>query len=220
MQEYPKQAPSSKPDVFELTPYNPRHRKHLAEWVTNALAGILPWSWSLGARLGRTWHRNKGGFVNGVHSQERRIREDQCKAHVALLERRNWYRRCEQLPAPHRQAFRAVLLQARRLITDGEWWKERSYVDPATGEVKQTVYLPEDTWSPQTALAWCVSFLERFHAAARGMAEGVTPAYRPRETETGPEARRGPERVGDWLARAQARWCGPPGVQPELPATT
>jgi hypothetical protein len=219
MEAYNEQPAGSKPAAFELRPFQPRTRKHLDEWVTRALAGIKVWTWGLGARIGRTWDRNVGGYVNGKHSKERHAREAQCARDVALIERRLWYRRCEQLPGSDRYRFRAALLATRRLLSGTDWWQPRRRVNTATGEVTETVYLPEDTWSAQTALAYCVAVLERLHAAVRGMAERVTPRYRPNEPQAVRRASDGPEKVGDWLARAQARWLGPPGAQPQLPAT-
>ena len=46
------------------------------EWVTRALLTMTPWTWSLGARLGRTWHRNPN-HDQGQHSKERGAREGQ-----------------------------------------------------------------------------------------------------------------------------------------------
>ncbi len=220
MPDYINTPAESKPAPFTLSPFQSKEHKHLAEWVTNALAGILPWRWDLGRRLGRTWWRNRGGYDQGQHSKERRAREARCAANVAFLERRHWYRACEDLPQRYKLSARALLLQARRLITDGDWWKPRSYVDPSTGEVKQTVYLPEDTWSAEAALDYCVTFLERRYASARGMAERVTPPYYRREAQTG--ERRGPTALKDseWLAAMARAGAKVLGQQPELPATS
>lgn len=220
MQAYRTNPTESKPAVFELTPFQPTTHKRLTEWTTRALATIRPWRWTLRARLDRTWHKNPGGYVNGAHSNERGARETRCKANVALLAQRDWYRACENLPLRYKLSARALVLTARRLITAGDWCKPRSYVDRATGEVTQTVYLPEDTWSAETALDYCVSFLERLYASARGMAEWVTPRYKPRETQT--VERKAPTALKDdaWLAAlARAREKSLAG-QPSLPATT
>lgn len=220
MQAYNGQPAESNPAAFELTPFHPRCRKNLWEWTARALAGIKPWRWSLRARLGRTWQRNQGGYVNGAHANERREREARCKDNVALLDRRRWYALCEQLPYRERLAARALTLAARRLISGGDWWKPRTLTNRSTGEVTQTVYLPEDTWSAETALDYCVSFLERLYAGARCMAERVTPRYRPGETMT--VERRRPSALRDELdalLERVGRKFGA-GGQPELPATT
>lgn len=220
MAAYNGQPGESKPTDFELTPFQPRSHEHLRDWCTRGLAGIKPWLRGLQARMRRVWDHNQGGYVNGVHSTERGHRETRCRANVAMLERRQWYRACEELPLRYKLSARSLVLTARRLVTAGDWWKPRSYVDPWTGEIKQTVYLPEDTWSAETCLDYCVSFLERLYASARGMAERVTPHYKPHEAQT--VERRVPSALKDdpVLSAIIARAGRAVGWQPDLPSTT
>jgi len=113
-----------------------------------------------------------------------------------------------------------VLHQVARLIEGGDWWKPRTYVDRATGEVKETLYLPEDTWSAQTALHWCIERLGILARAAAGMTERVTPPSSRREPVTSTakwkEASRSGITEAD-LARLREKYGG---AQPELPATS
>jgi hypothetical protein len=218
MEAYTDQAPSSKSsDAFHLTPQPRVTRLHLVEWVTRALATMRPWTWELAPRLGRTWHRNPN-HDHGEHSKERGEREAQLARDVARLHRARHFIECQGLPWRLRASYLSVIGQVHRLLGAGDWWKPRRYVDRATGEVTGTIYLPEDTWSAQTALAWCVAMLDRLWAGVPRMTEKATPRYRPEATASRSEGCGGPEKVGDWLARATARWCGPPGAQPELPA--
>lgn len=218
MEAYRTGAPESKPvALFELLVQARVTRKHLPVWVTRALAGIRPWTWGLAARLARTWKHNPnhGGYA---HSKERGEREAQLRADVAELHRTRYFIACQRHRWKERAAYLAVIEEVRRLLAGGDWWKPRRHVLRATGEVIETLYLPEDTWSAQTALHWCVAFLGRLLASAPRVTEETTPRYKPRGATTGPERRRdGSEEWKALLARGYARGA-PPGGQPELPA--
>jgi len=204
---------------FALLPYQPPRRKRLSDSVTSALAALLPWTWSLGARLGRSWHRNPNHDA-GQHSKERRGREEQLAADLAQLRATGNFRACARLPYRYRCSFEAVMVEVQRLLGAGTWCQPRTYVDRATGEIKTTLYLPEDTWAAQGALAWCVAFLARLLAALPRMTEALTPRYRAGATATrseGPERRQG---GGGWLPSLIPPWLRPPRAQPELPATS
>jgi hypothetical protein len=220
MTAYTTEPPVNKsPESFELTPPRRVTKLHLVDWVTRALAGIEPWTWTLGARLGRTWHRNRWQGHH-PHSVERGHREAQLARDTARVYRTRRFEECRRLDYRRRCQAEALIAAVKRLLDGQEWWKPRRHVNRATGEVIETVYLPENTWSAQTALAWCVAHLEPLLAAVPRVTEKMTPRYKPGATAT-VEGRHGaPEKVGDWLARAQARWLGPPGAQPELPATS
>lgn len=232
MQAYPGRDRASNPVVtptgqethqaaepFALLPYRPRARKELGEWVTRALATMKPWQWSLGARLGRTWHRNPHHDA-GQHSKERRDRERQLAGDLARLTATQHYRACARLPYRFRCSYEAVITEVHRLLAAGAWCQPRSYVDRTTGEIKVTLYLPEDTWSAQGALAWCVAILDRLAAALPRMTERLTPRYKPGATTTRLEGHDGPQGEGAWLPNLIPPWLRPPRAQPELPATS
>lgn len=206
-------------EPFTLTAAHQHGRKRLATWAGKALAAIKPWAWDLDRRLARTWKRNRA-HSHLEHSKERGRREARLARSLARLQATNTYRRCEQLRGPERFQARALTMAALRLVGAGDWCKPRSTIDRRTGEVRAVLYLPEDTWSAETCLAWIVRHLDHFERVARAMAGWVAPHLRPREQET---VRRGssvPSRVGDIAATIAARW-GPRGAgQPELPATT
>jgi hypothetical protein len=207
---------SSEP--FALLPYRPRARKDLGEWITRALATVKPWRWSLGARLGRSWHRNPN-HDQGQHSKERGAREHELARDLARLEATGHFRACARLPYRFRCSYETVIGEAHRLLAAGDWWKPGRYVDRSTGEMKTTLYLPEDTWSAQGALAWCVALLDRLAAALPRMTEGLTPQYRPGATATRSEGHDGPQGEGAWLPNLIPPWLRPPRAQPALPAT-
>ncbi len=219
MQAYTETAPVNKPAVsFALTPYHPREAKHLGPWVTRALAAIKPWRWDLRARLGRTWARNPN-HESGAHSKERGDRERQCARDLERLKQTAHFIDCARHSPRLRASYLAVIDQAHRLLDAGDWWKPRRHVDRTTGEVRETLYLPEDTWSAQTALAWCVAFLVRLLAAVPRVTERVTPRYNPNRAAKGSGGWK--EASKEWDARAAfgllAEKYG--GAQPDLPAT-
>jgi len=218
MQGYRRDTAESKPTpLFELLAQARVTRKHLDVWVTRALAGIKPWVWELGPRLGITWSRN-GNHDQGQHSKERGEREAQLARDVARLHRTRYFIACQAHKWRERASYLAVVGEAQRLLAAGNWWKPRRLVDRQTGEVRETVYLPEDTWSAQTALAWCVALLDRLLAALPRVTEKPTPRYRPGAPTTGFfRGRNGSEEL-KWLEEKRRRWVDPPGAQPELPA--
>ncbi len=226
MQAYTETPAGNKPvessapaEAFTLHRQQPRTKGDLPAWVTHALAGVKPWTWDLRARLGRTWERNPN-HDSGAHARERRAREERARANLKRLPKITGVLAAQRLPGALGLRARAVLHELRRLIDDGDWWKARSYEDRRTGEVKETLYLPEDTWSAETALDWCLTRLLRLVGAARGMTEKVTP----RSTVVRPlnssgwrkEAFRGQDDA-PWV-RIGKRWGE--GGQPDLPATT
>lgn len=217
MEAYRNDRSESKPTpLFQLVAQARVTRKHLGAWVTRGLAGIKPWTWDLGPRLGRTWHRNPN-HDGGQHSKERGEREAALRADVARLHRTRDFIECQRLPWNLRASYLAVMGEVSRLRAGGDWWKPRAWTDRATGEVGETLYLPEDTWSAQTALAWCVALLDRLLAALPRVTEKVTPRYRPGATATGSfRGRSGSEEWKAMLARGYARG-EPPGGQPMLP---
>lgn len=218
MQAYPTAAPVNKPvPLFELLAQARVTRKHLDVWVTRALAGIAPWVWELGPRLGRTWGRNPN-HGQGEHSKERGEREAQLARDVARLHRTRDFIECQRLPWRWRRSYMEVLGEVRRLLAGGDWWKPRRYVIRSTGEVRETLYLPEDTWSAQTALSWCVALLDRLLASLPRVTEKMTPRYKPGATTTGFFRGRNSSEDLEWLAERRRRWVDPPGAQPELPA--
>lgn len=192
-------------------------RKHLDVWVTRALSQQRPSVWSLSARLARTWGRGRGE-QHHPHSIERGVRESQLARDLALLQRTRYFVDCQRLPWHLRASYLAVLAQVRRLLDGGDWWKAKRYRERGSGEWRETLYLPEQSWSAQTALAWCVALLARLLACVSRVTEKATPRYRPGETDTGPKRGRSGSQEPSWLQRARTRWCDPPGAQPELPA--
>jgi hypothetical protein len=218
VQVYPTAAPVNKPvPLFELVADFARRRVHLGDRVTAALAAILPWRRSLRDRLRRTWKHNPN-YTSGPHSTERGQRESELRDDLALLHRTRHFRETQRLPPRLRASAAALLDQVSRLLAGTGWAKPRNIIDARTGEARETIYLPEDTWAAQTALNYAVTFLARLLAAVPRTTERATPAYRPGETKTGPERGRSSARKEEWLLRAERRWCGQPGAQPELPA--
>jgi hypothetical protein len=219
MEAYTERALSSKsPDAFHLTPQPRVTRLHLVDWVTRALATMRPWTWELAPRLGRTWHRNKK-FDQGQHSIERGHREAQLARDVDRLGRTRYFIECQRLPWQLRASYLSTIGQVNRLLKGGEWWKPRRWVNRTTGEVTTTLYLPEDTWSAQTALTWGVAILDRLLAAVPRVTEKLTPRYRPGETTTGFRGgSRAPteQEARAFIAEVARRRAG---GQPELPAT-
>jgi hypothetical protein len=219
MQAYPSTPARSNPvEPFTLTPFRPRVRKVLDEWVSRALAQIKPWRWDLRARLARTWTRNPN-HTQGAHTEERYRRERQLRADLAWFHRSRRFDLVGRLPFRLRQSYASTVHQVERLVA-GTWWEERAYVERRTGEVKATIYLPEDTWSAQYALNWCVDLLARLLAAVAGaVTDKTTPRYQPSEGRRGFGGGRGGSEEWDArLAFAQlAEKYG--GAQPELPAT-
>jgi hypothetical protein len=209
---------TSPAEPFTLQHQQPRTKGDLNAWVTRALANIRPWQWDLHARLARTWRRN-GNHQNGAHSKERRDREDELRQDLREHARLRGGMAAHRLPGALALRARAVLHQVERLIEGGDWYMPRRYVDQATGQVKETIYLPEDTWSAQSALHWCIGRLGVLVRAAWGMTEKVTPPSSRREPPNLSGWRKEASRDQDpapWL-RCAARWGE--GGQPELPAT-
>ena len=209
---------SSPAAPFTLTSEQPREEKHLVPWVTRALAAIKPWRWDLRARLGRTWGRNPN-HESGAHSKERGDRERQCARDLERLKQTAHFIDCARHSPRLRASYLAVIDQAHRLLDAGDWWKLRPHVDRTTGEVRETLYLPEDTWSAQTALAWCVAFLVRLLAAVPRVTERVTPRYNPERAAKGSGGRMAASSDLEFaarLARLREKYGGP---QPDLPAS-
>lgn len=214
-----RQPESNQPVHFELTPVRGRKRKHLAEEVTRVLASIRPWTWPLARRLARTWNTWRGGEA-GAHAKLRGHHEARLRSNLDLARRRNWWcTLAEGAPGVHRFQARAVVLQARRLAAL-DWCKPRAYVVPETGEVRETLYLPEDTWGAEHLLDWCIAFLERLRAAVGSMTDKVTRRYRAEETVNLRSARNGPGRVTDYLPDLLAKWSARGAPQQELPASS
>lgn len=209
---------SNSQPAFELTPYVHRHRKHLVEEITAALGAILPWQRPLAWRMARTWNTWRGG-TQGAHAKKRWARETRLRANLDLLTRRNWYCRLTEDPSRYRISARQVILLARRLTNAGDWWKPKAYVVPDTGELRETTYLPEDTWGAAHLLDWCVSFLERLHRAVASMTERTTRPYKPREAETVRRGHGGPSRIG-WDVKAAFRGLAERYGGPQLPLPT
>lgn len=218
MEEYPDRDTARNPVVaFTLHRQQPRSKGDLDAWVTRALAAVLPWTVDLRARLARAWrwHDKEGPHP---HSDERWARERQLAADLKALPKVRAVMAAQRLPGQLGLRTKAVLHQISRLINDGDWWKPRPFVDRRTGEQRETVYLPEDTWSAQTALHWCIERLAVLARAALHMTEKVTPPSSRREPVT--PSKRGTAAVNekqwaDWYASRRERWCGD---QPELVA--
>lgn len=210
---------SNPPDLFTLTAVRGRKRKHLAEEVTRALLAVKPWTWGLGLRLARAWNTWRGGTA-GAHAKERGAREARLAANLHLLKHRRGYTAlAESAPGRARFQARAVVEQLRRL-TAGEWGKPREYVEEHTGEVKQTIYLPEDTWGAAHLLDWCVSFLERLAAAVGSMTGNMRRGYKAEEPVNLRRGRNGPSGIDAETAAVMARLARHVSGQSELPATT
>jgi len=148
---------------------------------------------------------------------------------------------CMQHSGRLRASYEAVIAQVHRLLDSGDWWKPRQLVDTETGEVRETVYLPEDTWSAQTALHWCVQLLVQLLAAVplggvvpaifRGLRfgrgrESISRTTEPATPHYKPGARAKPLRGGasaledqDWLPNLARMGEKLFGRQPNLPAT-
>jgi hypothetical protein len=220
MQAYTNRDRASNPVVaFTLHPQQPRTTGDLDAWVTRALASVKPWRWSLAARLARAWDQH-GRPGPHPHSIERWGRESDLKADLDQYARLKGGHAAHRLPGALGLRAKAVLHQLARLIEGGDWWKPRSLVDRATGEVRQTLYLPEDTWSAQTALAWCIERLTILCRAAVGMTEKPTPRSSRQEPVTSSERRKEASRDGDEPWTRPPPWLRPAGAQPELPATS
>jgi len=218
VQVYSTAAPSNNPvPLFQLLAQARVTRKHLPDWVTRALAGIEPWVWELGPRLARTWARNPH-HDQGQHSKERGAREAQLARDVARLHRTRDFIDCQRHRWRERRSYMVVLGEVRRLLAAGDWWKPRRHVDRKTGEVEETLYLPEDTWSAQTALRWCVALLDRLLAALPRVTEKTTTDYRAERSRSGSFRGGNGSEDDEWLRTARRRWVDPPGAQPELPA--
>lgn len=220
MQDYPDPAAVNNPvQPFQLTPFQPRQRKDLNGWVTRALAQIKPWKWDLRRRLARVWKDNPN-HDEGQHSKERQAREERLRGNLKLFERIKGGLLATRLPGRLHVSALAVSHQVSRLLHGGDWWQTRELVNHATGELVETIYLPEDTWSAEAAFDWSVSMLARLVAAAWGMTEKTTPRYRPVQPEH-PSQRGGTSHIGDFLPAMLARgYARGVGGQPELPSTT
>lgn len=216
---YTNRDRASNPVVtFTLHRQQPKTKGDLDAWVTRALCSVLPWRVDLRARLARVWnwHEKEGPHP---HATERWDRERDLKRDLDQHARLKGGHAAHRLPGTWGLRAKAVLHQVARLIEGGDWWKPRSFIDRATGEAKETLYLPEDTWSAQTAFAWCIERLGILCRAAGGMTEKVTPPSNRREPAT--SSGRSTAAVNDGitaadLARIQEKYGG---AQPELPAT-
>jgi hypothetical protein len=203
---------------FELTAHAPRARLHLTDSVTHALAAMRVRVWSLASRLSRTWDNNPN-HQSGNHAAERWARERQLVADVKRLEQTGHFMECARHAPRLRAAYLSVIADVHRLLAAGDWWKPEQLVDRTTGEVTTRVYLPEDTWAAQGALAWAVGFLVRLVAAVPRVTERVTPRYRtedPARASGRSTAAVNDEEWAAWLAARREKYGG---AQPELPAT-
>lgn len=196
-----------------------RTRRRLEDWATNALAAMKPERQTLRTRWARAWNRN-GRYVNGVHSKERGRRESDLAGNLERFKNLQGGAAILNLPLRLRAPGLAVVYQLERLFHAGDWWKPKPRVDRTTGELLEAPYLPEDTWSAESMVDWCVSFLARLVASAWRLTEKSTPTYTTVEAESSPQRKLRSKNDLAWLDRARARWCGPPGEQPELPATS
>lgn len=204
---------------FELTAHAPRERRHLTDSVTRALAAMKVRVWSLASRLGRTWEDNPN-HGSLAHAKERWERERQLAADVTRLEQTGHFMECARHAPRLRAAYLSVIADVHRLLAAGDWWKPQQLVDRATGEVTGRVYLPEDTWAAQGALAWAVGFLVRLVAAVPRVTERVTPRYRtedPARASGRSTAAVSDEKWAAWMAERRLKWCG---EQPTLTATS
>src|SRR6266436_1336616 len=196
MERYTERDRASNPVVsFTLHRQQPRTRGDLDAWVTRALASCKPWTWPLAARLARTWDHNPN-HQSGAHAKERGAREAQLRDDLATHARLRGGHAATRLPGALGRRAAAVLHQVARLIEGGDWWKPWRRVDRTTGEVIETLYLPEDTWSAQTALAWCIERLDILVRAAGGMTEKATPRSKPSGTARGSGRRMEASRSG------------------------
>jgi len=217
---YTNRDRASNPVVaFTLHQQQPRTAGDLDGWVTRALGAVKPWTWTLRARLARTWKRNPH-YESGAHAIERRAREDELRRDLDQHARLKGGHAAHRLPGALGLRAKAVLHQLARLIEGGEWWKPRQLVNRATGEVSETLYLPEDTWSAQTAFHWCIERLGILCRAASGMTERVTPRSSRREPVTSSEQRKAAPRDGDEPWKRPPPWERRGREQPELPATS
>ena len=217
---YPNRDRASNPLVsFTLQRQQPKSKGDLDAWVTLALAAVLPWVWTLTARLARTWKRNPN-YESGAHAKERRGREDELRRDLNTWRNMKNAHKALRLPGAYGLRAKAVLHQLTRLIEGGDWWQPRQLVNRATGEITETLYLPEDTWSAQTALHWCIARLGILARAAGGMTEKVTPPSSRREPLTSSERRK--DGSEGWDARAAFAALAEKVArgQPELPATS
>lgn len=220
MPAYPNTPAVNNPAVpFELTPFQPRQRKDLNGWVTRALATMKPWQWDIRQRLARVWDRNPN-HDQGQHSKERQAREERLRSNLAHFTRIKGGMLATRLPGRLHASALAVSHQTSRLLHGGDWWQPRQIVNHTTGEVVETIYLPEDTWSAEAALDWCVSMLARLVAAAWGMTEKTTPRYRP--DSPGHTSSGGKTALKEWDARSAFASLAERLArgQPELPSTT
>ena len=219
MQAYTETAPVNKPAVpFALTPCQAREKKHLDDWCTRALAGIKPWLRDLRTRLARAWTRN-GHHGTLAHCKERGDLERQLAGDLDRLKGTHHFIDCARHSPRLRASYMALIDTVHRLQEGGDWWKPRTYVDRETGEVVETLYLPEDTWSAAGALHYCVAFLVRLLAALPCTTERRTPRYNPERTAKGSGGRKeasSDEEFAARLARLREKYGGP---QPDLPAT-
>lgn len=202
---------------FTLQRQQPRTKGDLSAWVTRALAGVKPWTVQLRARLARAWrwHDKEGPHP---HSDERWARERQLAADLKALPKVRAVMVAQRLPGHLGLRVKAVLHEMSRLLNDGDWWQTRSFVDRRTGEARETLYLPEDTWSAQTAFHWCVERLVILARAAAHMTEKVTPPSsreRPLHPPIGGRSASKREWSEADAERLRRRFCGD---QPELVA--
>ena len=214
MPAYPNTPAVNNPEVLELQAYQPRVRKNVEMWVTRGLVKIKPWQRDLRLRLARTWGRNRWKQQDHPHSDERWERERRLEANLkgGMLATR--------LPRELQPRVGKVLHSISRLINGGDWWQPRRVVDQRTGEVIETTYLPEDTWSAEAAFNWCVLMLARLVAAAWGVTEKVTPRsspFSPAHTSRQEKTAQKGEDLAAILARMRDKYGG---EQPELPSTT
>jgi hypothetical protein len=203
--------------TFTLQRQQPRTTGDYSAWITRALANVLPWRVGLAARIARAWrwHDKQGPHP---HSDERWARERELAADLKLHARMKGGQAAHRLPGALGLRAKAVLHGLARLINDGDWWKPRTLVDRKTGEVRETLYLPEDTWSAQTAFHWGIERLAILARAAGGMTEKVTPPSSRKEPSTPSGGWKAASRSWDQAVEAARLREKYGGVQPELPA--
>jgi len=220
MAAYTNRDRASNPVVaFTLHAQQPRTRGDLDAWTTRALASVKPWTWPLAARLARAWDQH-GKPGPHPHSIERWARERELRRDLDAHARLKGGHAAHRLPGTWGLRAKAVLHQVARLIEGGDWWKPRRLVDRRTGEVRETLYLPEDTWSAQTALHWCIERLGILCRAAGGMTEKATPPSSRREPQTSGRRSTAAVSDGDEPWTRPPPWLRPGSAQPELPATS
>lgn len=170
---------------FARLPAGCRTRKRLRTWAGNAVKAFKPWVMEITERLDRTWERNPN-FDQGQHSKKRWEIERQLAADLETWERRRHYIVFNHVPGLVRFRAKGVLGPLRHVLAAGDWWKPRADVDECTGEVKETLYLPEDTRSAAGLVHWCITKMESFYGQAVARRKTTTPPSKPRGATTPP----------------------------------